>query len=98
MTPEEQKDLLLRVVIRVAGQQLESGGLMRFGATLGSERDVKLLMPKSFKKDPTRDEVESYSAQKLRKAIADGSRETASSSADARFPMQDGRLGPGVLS
>jgi hypothetical protein len=97
MTPEEQKDFLLRVVIRVAGQQLESGGLMPFGATLGAERDVKLLMPKSFKKDSTRDEVESYWAQELRIAIADGSRETACSCADVRVPMEDGSFVPGVL-
>ena len=50
MTPQEEKELLLRVVTKLAGKQLEQeGGFITFGATLGSNRDVRLLMPKSMK-------------------------------------------------
>jgi hypothetical protein len=97
MTPDEQKDLLLRVVIRLAGKQLEKGGFVPFGATLGTARDVKLLMPKKFKQDATRDEVETYWAEELRNATAIGNCKTACSCADVRVPMHDGSLVPGVL-
>jgi hypothetical protein len=97
MTPQEEKNLLLRVVIRLAGTQLESGGLTPFGATLGSERDVKLLVPKGFKKNPTRDEVEAYWAGELRKANATGKCKTVCSCADVRVPVEGGNLIPGVL-
>jgi hypothetical protein len=54
MTPKEEKELLLRVVTKLAGQQLEKGGSIAFGATLGSKRDVQLLMPKRAETYETR--------------------------------------------
>jgi hypothetical protein len=70
MTAREEIDLLLRVVTRLAQQQLEMGGFYPFGAVLGSSRDVQLLMPKGWKKDSTRDEVEAYWYSELRKHSA----------------------------
>ena len=49
MTPEEEKALLLRVVLRVVQTQLERSGFAPFGATLGSARDVQLLILESAK-------------------------------------------------
>jgi hypothetical protein len=49
MTPDEAKALLLRVVTKLVAQQLEQVGFMPFGAILGQQRDVQLLMPKSMK-------------------------------------------------
>jgi hypothetical protein len=73
MTPREEIDLLLRVVTRLAQKQLEKGGFIPFGAVPASNRDVQLLMPEGWKKNSTREEVETYWYAELRKhAAADG--------------------------
>jgi hypothetical protein len=97
MTPQEEKELLLRVVVRVAAMQLKEGGLVPFGATLGLKRDVKLLMPKSWKQTPTtRDELEGYWIRELRQATASGTCKTVCSCADVRVPKGE-KLVPAVL-
>ncbi len=97
MTPQEQKELLLRVVVKVAAIHLENGGLFSFGATLGARRDVKLLTPKSMKKDVSREELEEYWKRELRKSTGEDGRKTACWCADVRVPMDDGRLVPAVF-
>jgi len=82
MTPKEEKELLLRVVTKLAGQQLEKGGFLPFGAALGSKRDVQLLMPKSMKQDVTTDELDAYWVRTLRKAVATGECKTVCSCTD----------------
>jgi hypothetical protein len=98
MTSQEEKELLLRVVTQLAAKQLAEGGITPFGATLGSRRNVKLLVPKDWKREvTTQDELEKYWIRELRKAtVADSSR-MACSCADVRVPMEDGRLVPAVL-
>jgi len=97
MTPQEQKDLLLGVVTKLATKRLEEGGFIPFGATLGSKRDVKLLMPKSMKQNVTRDELEAYWIRELRKATAEDACKTACSCADVRVPVGEGELVPALL-
>jgi hypothetical protein len=77
MNPDEPKALLLRVVTKLAAQQLEQVGFMSFGAILSQKRDVQLLMPKSMKTNVVRDELDTYWAQTIRKAIANGDYTTA---------------------
>lgn len=66
MTPQEEKALLLRVVTKLVTPQLERGGFVPFGAILGQNRNVQLLMPKSVKRDVTRDELVDYWVQTIR--------------------------------
>jgi hypothetical protein len=49
MTPHEQKALLLRIVTKLVVPQSEKGGFIPFGAILGQNRDVQLLMPDGIK-------------------------------------------------
>lgn len=65
MLPQEEKDLLIRVVSQVAQKQLETGGQMHFGALLGPKRDVQLLMPESIKKDASWEELRTYWKRQL---------------------------------
>jgi len=97
MTPKEEKELLLRVVTKLAGQQLEKGGLIPFGATLGSKRDVQLLMPKSMKQDVTTDELDAYWVRALRQAVATGECKTVCSCTDVRMQANEGLLVSAVL-
>jgi hypothetical protein len=90
MTPREEIDLLLRVVTRLAQQQLEKGGFIPFGAVLGSNRDVQLLMPKGWKKDSTQDEMEAYWYSELRKHAAKDGCKVVCFCADVRVPMEVG--------
>lgn len=91
MTPQEEKELLLRVVTKLAGKQLEQEGeFITFGATLGSNRDVRLLMPKSMKQDVTRDELDAYWVRTLRQAIAAVECGTVCSCVDVRLQTNDG--------
>jgi len=97
MTPQEEKALLLRVVTKLVGPKLEQGGFFPFGAILGQNRDVQLLMPKSMKRDVSRDELNSYWVQTIRNAIAAGEYLTVCWCADVREPAQDGTLTPALL-
>jgi|SRR5580658_4770481 hypothetical protein len=97
MTPQEQKELLLTVVVRVAVIQLKIGGLFPFGATLGSKRDVKLLTPKSMKKNVSREELDEYWKRELRKSTAEDECKTACWCADVLVPMDDGSLVPAIF-
>lgn len=97
MTPQEEKELLLRVVTKLVRKQLEKGGFIPYGATLGSNREVQLLMPKSMKRDVTRDELDAYWVQTIRQAVATGECKTACWCADVREKAEDGTLVPAVL-
>jgi len=78
MTPQEEKTLLLRVVTQLAAKfLLKGGGFVPFGATLGQNRNVDLLMPKGMKKSVTRDELDDYFGKELRRTIAADKRKTA---------------------
>ena len=97
MTPQEEKELLLRVVTKLAGRQIEKGGFIPFGATLGSKRDVRLLMPESMKKEVTRDELDAYWTREIRKAIIGGECKTACWIADVRLQSEEGTLFPAIM-
>ena len=97
MTPQEQKELLLRVVTKLAVSRLEKGGFVPFGATLGSGRDVKLLMPTGWKENATRDEHEAYWTRELRKASLSGECKTVCSCADVRLPREGEEPVPAIL-
>ena len=68
MTLQEEKELLLRVVTKLAAKLIGEGGFVPFGATLGPGRNVKLLMPKGWKENATRDELEACWSRELKKA------------------------------
>jgi len=70
MTPLEEKQLMLRVVLRLAKEQLEKGGFIPFGAALGMKRDVPRRMPKSMKKDVTPDKLDTYGNEQFRPIVA----------------------------
>jgi hypothetical protein len=97
MTPQEEKELLLRVVTQLVRKQLEKGGFIPYGATLGPNRDVQLLMPKGMKRAVTRAELDAYWFQILRQAITAGECKTACWCADVREQAEDGTLVPAVL-
>ena len=92
MTPQEERDLLLRVVTQVAEKKLSEGGFVPFGATLGSERDVKILLPKTMKPGVTKAELDAYWTQALRKAAAEGDCKTVCSCANVRFEENPGEM------
>ena len=97
MTLQEEKELLLRVVTRLAAKLIGQGGFVPFGATLGPGRNVKLLMPKGWKENATRDELEAYWSRELKKATTEPDCKTVCSCADVRVPMYNGDLAPGIL-
>src|ERR1700758_2172644 len=97
MTLQEEKELLLRVVTRLAAKLIGQGGFVPFGATLGPGRNVKLLMPKGWKENATRDELEAYWSRELKKATTEPDCKTVCSCADVRVPMDNGDLAPGIL-
>ena len=97
MTPQEEKQLLLRVVRPLAKVQLENGGFIPFGAALGTKRDVQLLMPKSMKKDVKREELEAYWNKQFRPIIAGQDCKTVCTCADVGLSGDQGGLVWGVL-
>lgn len=97
MTPQEEKALLLRVVTKLVAPKLEQGGFLPFGAILGQNRDVQLLMPKSMKRDVSPDELDNYWVQTIRNAIAAGEYLTVCWCADVREQAQDGTLASALL-
>jgi len=97
MTLQEEKELLVRVVTRLAAKLIGQGGFVPFGATLGPGRNVKLLMPKAWKENATRDELEAYWSRELEKAITEADCKTVCSCADVRASMDSGDLAPGIF-
>ena len=97
MTPEEEKALLLRVVVRIAQSRLEKGGFAPFGATLGSSRDVQLLIPETAKTGTmTVELVDAYWKMQMARAIGSGEVRALCTVADVR--ETDGeKLVPGVF-
>ena len=87
----------MRVATKLATKLIGQGGFIPFGATLGPGRNVKLLMPKNWKKDATRDELESYWSGELKKAAAEAECKTVCSCADVRVPVDNGELVPGIF-
>lgn len=92
MTTQEHKELLLRVVLRVAASQLLQGGLMPFAATLGTHRNVEFLVPKGVKKEVTPEELESYWVQQLRTAVAENECSAICYCAELRNRSVDGAV------
>ena len=97
MTPQEEIELLLRVVARIAQTQLEKGGFIPFGATLGSGRDVQLLIPNSAKGEMTIEVVDAYWRKQMSKAIETGEVKALCTVADVRVSNGDAKLVPGVF-
>ena len=97
MTLQEEKELLLRVVTRFAAKLIGEGGFVPFGATLGPGRNVKLLMPKGWKENATRDELEAYWARELKRGATEAECKTVCSCTDVRVPMDSGDLAPGIF-
>jgi hypothetical protein len=97
MTLQEEKELLLEVVTQLAAKLIRQGGFVPFGAALGPGRNVKLLMPKSWKQNATRDEIEAYWSRELKKAVDKGECKTVCSCADVRIPLENGNLVPCIF-
>ncbi len=88
---------MLRVVTRIAQTQLEKGGFIPFGATLGPGREPQLLIPTSAKGEITTDKVEAYWKVQMSKAIEAAKITTLCTVTDVRIPDSDGKLIPGVF-
>ena len=58
MTSQEEKELLLQVVIKLAVKLIGEGGFVPFGAILGPGRKANILMPKNWKENADRGELE----------------------------------------
>jgi hypothetical protein len=97
MTPTEEKHLLVRVVAKLAMAQLNAGGFMPFGATLGNARDVQMLIPEAMKQGVTMDELDEYWTQELRKAAAAGQCKSVCSCTYGKIPTEDGTLVSALL-
>lgn len=97
MTLQDEKELPLRVITRLAAKLIGEGGFVPCGATLGPGRNVKLLMPKGWKENATRDELEAYWSRELKKATTDAECKTVCSCADVRVPMASGDLAPSIF-
>jgi hypothetical protein len=97
LTPQEEIELLLRVVARIAQSQLEKGGFIPFGATLEAGRDVQLLMPNSAKGEMTIEVVDAYWRKQMSKAIETGNVKALCTVADVRVTDADAKLVPGVF-
>lgn len=97
MTSQEEKELLLRVVARIAKTQLEKGGFIPFGATLGPGRNVQLLIPNSATGEMTIEIVDAYWQRQMNKAVVAGNVIALCTVADVRVTDSDGKLAPGVF-
>jgi hypothetical protein len=98
MTPLEEKQLLLRVVLRLAKEQLEKGGFIPFGAAMGTKRDVQLLMPKSMKQDVKQDELDAYWNKQFAPIVGGQDCKTVCTCADVGLTDDQGGLVLGVLT
>jgi len=98
VSPQEEIDLLLRVVVRLAQTQLAEGGFIPFGATLGSGRNVQLLMPQSAKAgNITVDLANAYWRKQMPRIIEAGNVRALCTVADVRETDSEGRVVPGVF-
>jgi hypothetical protein len=97
LSPLEERDLLLRVAVRIAQTQLEKGGIIPFGATLGEGRDVQLLIPNGAKRNTTIEIVDAYWRKQMAKAIEGGNVKALCTVADVRVADSNGKLVPGVF-
>jgi hypothetical protein len=97
LTPGEEIELLLRVVIRIAHTQLEKGGFIPFGATLAAGRNVQLLLPNSAKGEMTIEAVDAYWRKQMRKAVEAGKVKALCTIADVRVTDSDSKLARGVF-
>lgn len=97
MTPQENKALLLRAVTKLAAKQLANGGLMPFGATLGSKREVQLLVPESIKPDATLEELDAYWTRELGQAAATGECDTVCTCVHVGMQTEEGISVPALL-
>jgi hypothetical protein len=97
MTSQEEKELLLRIVMRLAQQHLGADGLSPFAAVLNRGRQLKLLLPESMKPNPAADELERYWLRELRKAITDeADARAACHCATVQAPTEQGGTVPGI--
>jgi hypothetical protein len=91
MSVVDNKELLLRVVTKLAATQLKENDLLiPFGATLNSTRKVNLLLPKSMKPNVTPDELSQYWAKELREAAEKSDSLTVCSCFAGFIPSADG--------
>jgi hypothetical protein len=99
MTPQEEKDLLLRVATNLAQRQLERGQLVPFAVTLGSKRNAQVLMSTDtdWEPDTSRDELEAYWTHELRGVIVQGETRAICYCAGVRVPAAEGKTAPGVV-
>jgi hypothetical protein len=94
---QEQKQVLLQVATRLAAWHIERGGFIPFGAVLGPGRYIKLIRPKSWKQNPTRDEADAYWGRVLRRGSNETGGRTVCSCSEVRAHWEGGELIPGVL-
>jgi hypothetical protein len=97
MTPQEERELLLRVVTKLAGMRLEYGGFIPFGATVDSKREVQVLAPDSMKQEVTPKELDGYWSRELQAVVAKGAYKTVCYCAAVLAPVEDGGFIPAVL-
>jgi hypothetical protein len=99
MTPQEEKDLLLRVVTDLARRQIERGQLTPFAVTLGSKRNAQVLMSTDtdWEPDTSRDELAEYWTRELSEVIVQGETRAVGYCAGARVPAAEGKTAPGVV-
>jgi len=99
MTPHEEKQLLLRVVTRLAATLLPEGGFKTFGAVLvlGPNRKVVLVRPKFVKKGATRQELDTYWAKELKRFALSKHGQTVCWCCDAVLIQEAGSAIPAVL-
>jgi hypothetical protein len=99
MTPQEEKNLCLLVITRLLPGRLQDDGLYPFGATLGSNRNINLLVPTSMRKSPTRDELESYWIKQLQESVtkSQGDCKAACFCMAVLIPATNGEMVPAVM-
>jgi hypothetical protein len=97
LSPQEEIELLLRVVARIFQTQLAKGEFIPFGATLGPGRNVQLLIPNSAKGDMTIEVVDAYWRKQMSKAIEAGNVIALCTVANVRTTNSDGKVVPGVF-
>ena len=98
MNVREEIQLVLKIVLKHARKQLEEeGGFQAFGATLGSDRDVLMLLPESQPDDADFADVREHWYRALRKAIDDGGCRTVAWCCNVKAPGENDTRVPAVL-
>jgi hypothetical protein len=94
----EEIQLVLKIVLKYARTQLqEEGGFQAFGATLGSNRDVLMLLPESQPDDASFADVREHWYRALRKAIDDGGCRTVAWCCNVKAPGENDTRVPAVF-